>query len=884
MDDFLQAIKVLKELGYTSFLPLQERAFQMRELYDARKNIFVVGGTSSGKTLIPLIHYVLERKKSDDYKMLFLVPYKALASQKKDEISEVLQRVFPELEIALSTGECREQDDEIRTGNVDVAVIIYEKAFHFSCQDEGFLQHYQTLVYDEFALSEDDSRGAACDLMLLRGQAAKIRLFILATPYYNWEDYIRASSFVQVSVTEKGHEVSREETPIFLDKLSGSRAAFHDIQRNPLDENHFGDGGTKDDLIENLCIWHLRQNHKILVFMNDCQEVRRMASEIGRRLRNTNSALLNMVSENAKNCLQKILDETGLLEEDLENLMSEEECLNFAQGIAYHNSWLGYELRALIEREILTREGSLKIVFCTETIAYGINSNVDVVIVADMHKTIKTRQMYVEKEKTGKIKAHGKNDIQNRFLTVNEYQNYVGRAGRYGWSSKGYAYAIMVQSPQKRSIRRQWRVLCSMRNKPPRAISTLLKLDPFCNPLNKEHVCTFYPDNCKHCSLQANEFAMPVLSLIPEQGIAYGELENALLGLPGFTENREWLKLNLQCSLQRLVNWLAEDFGKQKNIALIKAKNEKGTTKYYLTLAGKSIAGMMVTLYEASTLMRYLRGQSKYMPEGRDYSPAELLQLMERDPFDLFYELSYLPQLQKTAFEFFEISDITNQFGIEKQHTYQNLCTERLIKYHKNAISEELYGKLMYKKPYDDSYNYKQGLPTLYRTLLAILLYEWYRNASLSKVQEVLNVTVNKVTITPGRISRMSQQVSFYLQVAASLCQAFSNPAYDAIAQRLIHIEMCLYFGIRESNAQIIGTEQLRRLTRQKQLKVAQIMEFCSNHPELPPEGKWTRRQCNGWKKILVKVRELEENEEIQNILYQEYPILSQAENILREG
>lgn len=169
MDDFLQAIKVLKELGYTSFLPLQERAFQMRELYDARKNIFVVGGTSSGKTLIPLIHYVLERKKSDDYKMLFLVPYKALASQKKDEISEVLQRVFPELEIALSTGECREQDDEIRTGNVDVAVIIYEKAFHFSCQDEGFLQHYQTLVYDEFALSEDDSRGGCLRLDVATG-------------------------------------------------------------------------------------------------------------------------------------------------------------------------------------------------------------------------------------------------------------------------------------------------------------------------------------------------------------------------------------------------------------------------------------------------------------------------------------------------------------------------------------------------------------------------------------------------------------------------------------------------------------------------------------------------------------------------------------------
>lgn len=129
---------------------------------------FITGDTSSEKTLIPLIHYLLEKEKNPDYKMLFLVPYCALASQKQTEITELLHRVKPDLYVALSTGECREEDNDIRTRDVDVAVIIYEKAYYFVCNTKGFLQQYQTIVYDEFALSKNDSRRITCDLMLLR--------------------------------------------------------------------------------------------------------------------------------------------------------------------------------------------------------------------------------------------------------------------------------------------------------------------------------------------------------------------------------------------------------------------------------------------------------------------------------------------------------------------------------------------------------------------------------------------------------------------------------------------------------------------------------------------------------------------------------------------
>ena len=104
MQTYVDARRILECMRYSEFLPLQEKAFRNPALYDPKRHIFIIGDTSSGKTLVPLTHYLLEKEKKPDYKMLFLVPYRALASQKQSEISELLHRVQPSLRVALSTG------------------------------------------------------------------------------------------------------------------------------------------------------------------------------------------------------------------------------------------------------------------------------------------------------------------------------------------------------------------------------------------------------------------------------------------------------------------------------------------------------------------------------------------------------------------------------------------------------------------------------------------------------------------------------------------------------------------------------------------------------------------------------------------------------------
>ena len=685
MQTYAEALEMLGKIGYSSFMPLQEKAFRSAEMYDAQRDIFVTGDTSSGKTLIPLISYLLEKQQNRDHRMLFLVPYRALASQKKEEIARILHAVLPDLRIVLSTGECREDDADIGAGKVDVAVIIYEKAYHIACNSSGFLKSYQTIVYDEFALSEDDCRGASCDLMLLLGQKAGCRRFVLSTPHYRWGVYIRNGGFFSVQQSWRESGVPREEKPIFLDAASrnGRQKEFHDYWRKPIGIPGIRQSGTLNDLIEDLCVRHLQMHHRILVFMNNCDEVRRMAGELSSRLSEHHPELLNQNCADADTCFQRVLETTGALEEDLIGLMNPQECLAFAQGVCYHNSWLGYDLRTMIEREIFSDQGCLKVLFCTETMAYGINSNVDVVIVADMHKSISKRDYIPEKDESGWMRIRGQSVPKNRFLLLNEYQNYIGRAGRFGRASKGYAYALMTQKPGKADIRKQWSFLLQQRNSPMTAESTLLNLDSYCN---REHGCQFYPDNCRYCSLKANEFAMPVLSLITVEGVTYRQIKRQLMNLPGLNKQNEWLDRNLNTALNRLI-YQTRPTEYDNGWVVYKKDILTGEGAYYLTDSGQIMSGFMVTMYEANVMMKYLLGKKRHMPEGKDDKPGELWRLLQRDPFDLFYQLCYLPELQKIAFEFFAISDLESEDGKKKRDLYQRLCTERLRIYSKRVIS-----------------------------------------------------------------------------------------------------------------------------------------------------------------------------------------------------
>ena len=229
-ENYDKMLRLANQLGYPSFTDLQETAFRSEDVYDSGRDLFVIGETSSGKTLIPMLIYyaayqeALEKQQRTP-QMLFVVPYRALAAQKKLEIERLFQG--EDLDIAQSTGEYRQNDDEIQRGEVDIAVIITEKVYRYASRDSAFLSRYDFLVIDEAGLLNDNSRGIRIDFILAWAHSRRLRwgkprILMLGTPFYNWEAYISKYGFTEIKAEGRPVELSKN-TILYYKKMGNSR-------------------------------------------------------------------------------------------------------------------------------------------------------------------------------------------------------------------------------------------------------------------------------------------------------------------------------------------------------------------------------------------------------------------------------------------------------------------------------------------------------------------------------------------------------------------------------------------------------------------------------------------------------------------------------------
>lgn len=419
MKEYEQMKSLAKNLGYSDFTALQEKAFSAQETYDLSKWLFVIGETSSGKTLIPLLlyfsEYITRKENGKDCKLLFAVPYRALAGQKSREISELAEKLELHLKIILSTGEFRNDDMDVLNGNTDVAVIIYEKVFMFSSMKSSFLDRYNMLVMDEIGLIEDISRGIKADFILLQAAHASLRVIALGTPFYDWSRYILAGHFSYIQENER--PILLKTYPIYYTKAGVNYAApeCQAIQTYSFQAMHnqgieINPTRRTDNMIVDICRYHLGKGHKILIFENNRTEVRMLSQRLYKAL--SEKGVIEM-KKSAAVCKQYVLKEMDVSNDDeLYGIMDDNDYRAFSGGIGYHNADVPSAFRLLIEREFLEYDGCLRILCSTETLVYGINSNADVVIIPSMIKT-RTEE------------SHG-----SSFLYPNEYMNYAGRAGR----------------------------------------------------------------------------------------------------------------------------------------------------------------------------------------------------------------------------------------------------------------------------------------------------------------------------------------------------------------------------------------------------------------------------------------------------------------------
>ncbi|MBD3361424.1 hypothetical protein GF358_01395 [Candidatus Woesearchaeota archaeon] len=170
------------------------------------------------------------------------------------------------------------------------------------------------------------------------------------------------------------------------------------------------------DSIVNLALDTLKSNKQALVFVNTKKSAEKCAEEIAKKLKQT-SKELNELSSTALKAVQKPTKQCRRLSVCLE------------KGIAFHHASLHSKQKELIESNF--RQGNIKIICCTPTLAAGLDLPAFRAIIRD----------------TKRYTGRGMTDIP-----VLEYLQMSGRAGRPNYDTFGEAILVSSSDGQKDAL------------------------------------------------------------------------------------------------------------------------------------------------------------------------------------------------------------------------------------------------------------------------------------------------------------------------------------------------------------------------------------------------------------------------------------------------
>ncbi len=350
-------IKRWRQQGVEELLPLQEQA--MTETgYLRGGNLVVFAPTSSGKTFIGESAAV--KVLSEQRRVVYLVPTKALAEEKFRYFSDLLSPLGFRLVIA--TSERQEADEKVATGKYDLLIAVYEKMKSYLVRHSQLPAQLGLIIIDELQMLGDASRGDVLDIILSKIKVSPykpqlIGLSATLSEAHKIAEWLGAEllNFHQRPV-ELREGVYNQEDGIFYYRCFNTGMEGSESLTQPLKLPDCED--TTEAYIHALqyLIQQLAENKKeqVLVFVPTKHWTRQLAVNLSRQ--------------------SSLSEATALLEEirQYEESHSRDVLLSTLQhSIAFHNADLSWDLRELIE-DYYDR-GIIRVLFSTTTLGQGVN-------------------------------------------------------------------------------------------------------------------------------------------------------------------------------------------------------------------------------------------------------------------------------------------------------------------------------------------------------------------------------------------------------------------------------------------------------------------------------------------------------------------------------
>lgn len=369
-----------EKAGITELYPPQAECVS-RGLFEGR-NLLVSIPTASGKTMIA--EMAMHHHIAGGGKCLYIVPLKALASEKFDDFSVKGVRV------GISTGDFDRRDEYL--GRNDIIIATSEKTDSLLRNNSGWLRDISLLVVDEVHLVDDPDRGPTLEMVITKMRRRNSCMQVIALSATVGNPGTLAGWLDAVPVTSSWRPVDLRQGVFY-----GGAIHFHDATRAVPAVSKFDDLNLMRDTID--------EGGQCLVFVSSRRNAEAFAKRAAKALKLETPELQAYGKR-----LEKIA------ETENEKILAH--CAGL--GAAFHHAGLRREARSIVEEGF--RKGSIRCIASTPTLAAGLNLPARRVIIRD-YRRYESGEGYLP-------------------IPAREYHQMAGRAGRPRLDPYGEAVLI----------------------------------------------------------------------------------------------------------------------------------------------------------------------------------------------------------------------------------------------------------------------------------------------------------------------------------------------------------------------------------------------------------------------------------------------------------
>lgn len=383
------------------------------------KNVLVEAPTGTGKTAIA--HYIASKNMEEGKTTFYTTPLKALSNQKLNEF----RKEYGEENVGILTGDRRE--------NAEAPIVIMTTEVYRNMalsemygEKNPIMENLGTVIFDEFHYLGDGDRGPVWEESMMYTPENVQTLGLSATignpkDLIGWIGNIENKDSQLVSIPPEARAV-----PLKFDAIpTGAYRAEEKRIQNRIKKTGTATMGNDDGILPpkpvlsdfKYAVEKLKKKEQLpaiffvfsKAFSRDLIEYFALEGD-------------DLTTRNEKDEIDKIVQKykaAKYIGSDLD-----EDALR--KGYAIHNAGIMPQQKELIEE--LFQKKLVKAVIATETLAAGINMPAKTVVVSYPYKPSDAVE---DKDMDGM-----------RLLTVNEYKQMSGRAGRRGIDEVGYVYTM----------------------------------------------------------------------------------------------------------------------------------------------------------------------------------------------------------------------------------------------------------------------------------------------------------------------------------------------------------------------------------------------------------------------------------------------------------